>query len=483
MSMLRRLIPDQRGPRDTDAAPLTATGIVQSMHAFANINLLPWGWSSLPAPNSTDLENIGAHMSAVEAGGNDYEHCASGAPDCLYRTDGNSGDWVYGELGAAAFTTELEGETFFPPYSDLEKLWNDNRGMLTYMAKIARAPYLLTRGPDANRVAVEPRVVNTGAKPRISATINYEWSGNIYRQAVGAAEYYIDTPPWAGGTAHPMLPLDGRLDGGTEAVAGELDTTQLSPGRHIIFVRGRGTNVYEGNESWGPVSAAFIEVVPSGGTPVPALPTVPVAPTATAVGVPKPVTPTVSLPGDGSRLFPETGRTVSGIFLDYWQRNGGLAQQGYPISEVMGEISDLDGKAYTVQYFERAVFEYHPENQPPFNVLLSQLGTFRYRQKYPNGAPNQTPNSAAGSVLFPETGKRTGGRFLEYWQRNGGLAQQGFPISDEFIEVSDLDGKPYLVQYFERAVFEYHPENAGTQYEVLLSQLGTFRYREKYNQP
>ena len=37
---------------------------------------------------------------------------------------------------------------------------------------------------------------------------------------------------------------------------------------------------------------------------------------------------------------------------------------------------------YKVQYFERAVFEYHPENQPPYNVLLSQLGTFRHRDKY-----------------------------------------------------------------------------------------------------
>jgi hypothetical protein len=48
----------------------------------------------------------------------------------------------------------------------------------------------------------------------------------------------------------------------------------------------------------------------------------------------------------------------------------------------MTEKSPLDGKTYTVQYFERSVFEYHPENQPPYNVLLSQLGTFRYKQMY-----------------------------------------------------------------------------------------------------
>jgi hypothetical protein len=73
---------------------------------------------------------------------------------------------------------------------------------------------------------------------------------------------------------------------------------------------------------------------------------------------------------------------VSGLFLDYWDNNGGLVQQGYPISNLLGELSDLNGKPYTVQYFERAVFEYHPENQSPYDALLSQLGTFQYKQKY-----------------------------------------------------------------------------------------------------
>jgi hypothetical protein len=220
-----------------------------------------------------------------------------------------------------------------------------------------------------------------------------------------------------------------------------------------------------------------------GVAPQPGCPPTPVPPTATPAQVATPsAVPTVEIPGPGSRTFPETGKTVPGLFLDYWQNNGGLPQQGYPISNVMGEISPLDGKAYTVQYFERAVFEYHPENQPPFNVLLSQLGTFRYKQKYPDGAPDQTPNISPGSVLVPETGKRLGGKFLDYWRTHGGLAQQGYPISDEFRETSDLDGKTYTVQYFERAVFEMHPENQPP-YDILLSQLGTFRYRDLYLPP
>jgi methionine-rich copper-binding protein CopC len=186
----------------------------------------------------------------------------------------------------------------------------------------------------------------------------------------------------------------------------------------------------------------------------------------------------VSSSGTSCLDFKETGKQVCGRFAQYWSANGGLAQQGFPISGEMQERSDTDGKTYTVQYFERAVFEYHPET-PNTPVLLSLLGNFEFRRKYPNGAPSQKSNTAAGSVLFSETGKRLGGRFLEYWRANGGLAQQGFPISDEFTERSELDGKQYTVQYFERAVFEAHPDNQRP-FDVLLSQLGTFRYRQKY---
>src|SRR5207253_9659837 len=86
------------------------------------------------------------------------------------------------------------------------------------------------------------------------------------------------------------------------------------------------------------------------------------------------------------------------------------------------------------------------------------------------------------SRYFPETSHTVKGRFLAYWQSHGGLVQQGYPISEEFDETSDLDHKPYTVQYFERAVFEYHPEYAGTPYEVLLSLLGRFEYRQRYDQ-
>ena len=214
------------------------------------------------------------------------------------------------------------------------------------------------------------------------------------------------------------------------------------------------------------------------GLPSSAQPTVTPIPPRERTATPT-VPPAVPIPGNGSQLFPETGITVTGLFLDYWKNNGSLAQQGYPISHPIEEVSDVDDNRYAVQYFERAVFEYHPENAAPYDVLLSLLGTLAYKQKYPAGALDQRPSTDPGSVVFEETGKRLGGRFLDYWQSNGGLMQNGLPISDQFEEASDLDGKTYTVQYFERAVYELHPENAAP-YDVLLSQLGTVRYRLRY---
>jgi hypothetical protein len=198
-------------------------------------------------------------------------------------------------------------------------------------------------------------------------------------------------------------------------------------------------------------------------------------------------TGTTALAWSDYRYFPETGHTVLGIFLDYWEENGGLMQQGYPISDQIQEVSDVDGKAYSVQYFERAEFESHreffdtdyPNLHPPAVILLSLLGSLRYAQKYPYGAPNQKPNQSPGSVYFPQTGKRLGGSFLANWQQYGGLAQQGYPVSDELQERSEADGQLYTVQYFERSVMEWHPGNAPPN-DVLLSLLGTFRYEAKY---
>lgn len=124
----------------------------------------------------------------------------------------------------------------------------------------------------------------------------------------------------------------------------------------------------------------------------------------------------------GSRTYPETGKTVRGVFLQYWDTHGGLAQQGFPVSEEMQEVSDTNGKVYTVQYFERAGLENHPEKQRPYDVLLSHLGTFRWRGKYETQAN-------CGSPILPGlwTGQLTWG-FTMSGSSIGGNGEVSGPV-------------------------------------------------------
>ena len=112
VNKIRTLVPDQRGPGDTDPAPITATGVYQNIHTVVPVNLFTWGWSTTQMPNYAETRNIAAHMSAPNAGGNGYPY--GSIIEQLYVVDGGSIDWAYGELGMAAFSTELSGQDFLP---------------------------------------------------------------------------------------------------------------------------------------------------------------------------------------------------------------------------------------------------------------------------------------------------------------------------------------------------------------------------------
>src|SRR5207248_401795 len=66
------------------------------------------------------------------------------------------------------------------------------------------------------------------------------------------------------------------------------------------------------------------------------------------------------------------------------------------------------------------------------------------------------PARAFTPIYFPQTGHALGYHFKVYWQSRGALRAFGYPLSEEFTE----DGR--ATQYFERAVFQYFPEYAGT---------------------
>jgi hypothetical protein len=181
------------------------------------------------------------------------------------------------------------------------------------------------------------------------------------------------------------------------------------------------------------------------------------------------------------RMFPETSHQVCGRMLEYWEQNGGLPVFGFPITAQVAE--QVEGQTVQAQLFERNRLELHPENAPPYDVLLGRLGVGslgaqgRDWQALPKAHPG-APH------FFAETGHAIAPEFWAYWSSHGlefdgrggktfaeSLALFGYPVSEATMETNPTDGKPYLTQHFERARFEFHPENAEP-YKVLLGLLG-----------
>jgi hypothetical protein len=184
--------------------------------------------------------------------------------------------------------------------------------------------------------------------------------------------------------------------------------------------------------------------------------------------------PTAPFASTPTRMyFAASGHSLGGGFLEYWQTHGGLDLFGYPISEEFAEVNPSDGRTYQVQYFERERFEYHPENPAGCRVLLGLLGVqvSAGRQVAAFARVAAAPDTATRRY-FAATGHTLAGGFLQVWTARGGLPIFGYPLSEEFRERNPLDGQVYVVQYFERARFEYHPEHLGSNQSVQLGLLG-----------
>lgn len=92
-------------------------------------------------------------------------------------------------------------------------------------------------------------------------------------------------------------------------------------------------------------------------------------------------------------------------------------------------------------------------------LILSLTGTSVYAQ------------GSTEAEYFPETGHSVKGEFLQFYRNiENPIAMYGYPITEEFTDKQGL-----LVQYFQRARFEYHADKPEGQ-KVELTPLGSLTY-------
>jgi uncharacterized protein YkwD len=158
-----------------------------------------------------------------------------------------------------------------------------------------------------------------------------------------------------------------------------------------------------------------------------------------------------------SQYFAATGKVVKGDFLGMWEKYG-LERIGYPLSDERLE------HGRTVQYFERVRMEMHPDLAGHgYPVLMTRLGVDFTGASFARVSPFK---SSTSRWYIAETGHSLADPFLSYWRNRGGVELYGYPIS----EPMQQDG--LLVQWFERARMEYHPNLAKSGKSVQLTHLG-----------
>jgi hypothetical protein len=164
--------------------------------------------------------------------------------------------------------------------------------------------------------------------------------------------------------------------------------------------------------------------------------------------------------GAPTQYFPSTAHNVSGEFWTYYQSIPNASYVfGAPITE---QFTDAQS-GRLVQYFQRARFEYYPENPSDQHVKLTALGSYVFQHSKPEGTLDMfTP---IGCRFYADTGFSLCYAFLEFFDRNGGESIFGKPTTPFVF----YNGR--IVQYFERARFEWFPENADGE-KVVLAELG-----------
>ena len=183
---------------------------------------------------------------------------------------------------------------------------------------------------------------------------------------------------------------------------------------------------------------------------------------------------------------PGIDNCLDGKFLDYWRTNGGLPVFGYPITGVADEVNQDTGETYPTQWLERNRFELHAENAgTPYETLLGLLGKERLAQ-LGRGADARAAGPEEGCLWFEETGHNVCNQsgnlgFKTYWETHGlkidgldsyaqSLQLFGLPLTAPQMETNS-SGDTVMTQWFERARFEWHPNNPD-EFKVLLGLLG-----------
>ena len=259
----------------TGASEEYGGGMFIDLHSNARAVLWPWGVErtendfNTHSPNNKGMAVIAQRLA--------YHNNYSSQQLLSYNTEGTTKDAFYGFLGAPSYTVEM-GRSFYEDCGVFaNETYPENFNGFHYLSRALHRVYQLPFGPDTVDVKVDQTAaVEAGSKVAVSALVDdnrYRYS-NAGQSTIKPPPYpvvyniseayaYIDKMPWEEGAEATRVKLDlttsdqARADfpDATKLAVGEIDTSGLAAGRHMVFVQGVNSDGKPGA-----VSAAFLDV-------------------------------------------------------------------------------------------------------------------------------------------------------------------------------------------------------------------------------
>lgn len=270
VNYVSRLFPeDQRKSRpeadqDIYAYPETATGIFVDVHSYGEDIFFPWSHARWYPKNRPGLEGLARKFSYFN------RHKLTKPSDYIYLASGATDDWAYGTLGVAAYTFEL-GKAFYQGCNYFNNnIVRGNLEALSYAAKVSRAPYSLSKGPDVLVINLSSWTMNNSPSSSVTVTVQISdaaLSAGFFvtaQQSIASVHLFIDRHPYdldSSGNSPKGTPMVLDRSTGTIVASMPLSISDISKptvGRHSLFVHGIDDHGYTG-----PVTAAFFDVVAS----------------------------------------------------------------------------------------------------------------------------------------------------------------------------------------------------------------------------
>lgn len=171
--------------------------------------------------------------------------------------------------------------------------------------------------------------------------------------------------------------------------------------------------------------------------------------------------------GEGGRYYPETGHTLAGQFVAFYDEHGGLEILGYPITDAF--VDPFSG--WLIQYTQNSRMELVPVRAGTGQeyVRLSSLGEALGGWQAPVSGGQGPFGETPGCRFYAESRHNVCHAFLDYIEDHGGPRLFGFPISEFTLE------NDRIVQYFQGFRLDWYPEGPGGG-RVRVAPLGRMHF-------